>query len=112
MAWVASMSSRRRKPRSSLVLELHASVGVVHPTHHMILILPNRAPHGNIVKALVENPGDVHALSQWLDHLTHRRQRLLHFRRFTDTASFLTTKESMREDAAPPGVTPSTLSVR
>ena len=74
---------------------------MVQPTHHMILVLPNRAPHRAIVKATIENPGHVLALSQWLDDLAHRRQRLLHFRRFTDKASFLVTSEAMREDAPP-----------
>ncbi len=88
-------------PRSSLVLELYQSVGVVHPTHHMILVLPNRAPHRDIVKATLENPGDVLALSQGRDGLAHGRERQLHFGWFTDKASFLTTEESMIEDAPP-----------
>src|SRR6266700_287179 len=89
-------------PLSSTVLELHQSVGVVHPTQHMVLVLPNRAPHRDVVKATIENPGNVLALSQWLDGLAHGRERQLHFGRFTDKAGFLVTSESMIEDAAPP----------
>ncbi len=88
-------------PLSSTVLELHQPIRVVHPTHHMILVLPNRAPHRDIVKATIENPGNVLALSQWLDGLAHGRERQLHFGRFTDKAGFLTTEESMIEDAPP-----------
>ena len=68
-------------PLSSTVLELDQSVGVVEPTHHMVLLLPNRAPHRDIVKATIENPGNMLALSQWLDGLTHGRERQLHFGR-------------------------------
>ncbi len=68
-------------PLSSTVLELHQSVGVLHATQHMVLVLPNRAPQRDIVKATLENPGNVLALSQWLDGLAHRRERQVHFGR-------------------------------
>src|SRR6266487_1436188 len=59
-------------PLSRMVLELHPAIGMVEPTHHMILILPNGVPHRNIVKATVENPGDPLARSKLCDGLAHR----------------------------------------
>jgi hypothetical protein len=45
----------------------------------MLLLLPNRAPDGHIVKAAVEQPGDCLLLFEGVQRLAHCLERFLHF---------------------------------
>src|SRR5258708_35681912 len=40
-------------------LPLDLTFSMVHSAHHMLLLLPNRAPHCHIVKAAIENPREL-----------------------------------------------------
>ncbi len=67
----------------------------------MLLLFPNRAPHRDIIKAAVQQPGHRLVHFEPRQCLTHRLKRPLHLGWLTDKIGRLTTKEPMIQQAAP-----------
>jgi hypothetical protein len=70
------------------------------PADDVLLLLPDRSPDRHIVKAAIQQPGDLFAGLEFRQCLTHRREHRLHLRRFTDEAGFLATQHFLVENTA------------
>ena len=61
------------------VLEGDLAIGMINARDQMLLLLPDGAPHGHIIKATVQQPGYRLVLFERRQCLAHHRERLLHF---------------------------------
>src|SRR6266849_5961222 len=78
----AGLSQIARLSLSLPILKADEPFHMIDPTDQVLLRLPDRAPHGHIIKATIEQPGDRLALFERGQGLADRRERLLDFSRF------------------------------